>query len=68
LVLAGKAKALVSGRFNVSIDDIQQLACPTIRHRIALNFDGQSEKLAVDELITGIIGVLPVDLARPAGI
>ncbi len=68
LILAGKAKALISGRFNVSIDDIQQLACPALRHRIALNFDGQSERVRVDDLLSNIINALPVDLTRPAGI
>ena len=68
LILAGKAKALTLGRFNVSLDDIQELACPALRHRIALNFDGQSEGIQVDDLIKSIVSGLPTDLARPVGI
>lgn len=68
LILAGKAKALTMGRFNVSLDDIQQLACPALRHRIALNFDGQSEGIRVDDLLQNIVNGLPTDLTRPIGI
>ena len=68
LVLAGKAKALTLGRFNVSLDDIQQLACPALRHRIALNFDGLSEGIQVDDLLQKIVDSLPTDLNRPTGI
>jgi MoxR-like ATPase len=68
LILAGKAKALTTGRFNVSLDDIQQLAFPALRHRIALNFDGQSEGVRVDDLLQSIINSLPTDLTRPTGI
>lgn len=68
LILAGKAKALTMGRFNVSLDDVQQLACPALRHRIALNFDGLSEGIQVDELLQNIVNSLPTDLTRPAGI
>jgi MoxR-like ATPase len=68
LILAGKAKALTTGRFNVSLDDIQQLACPALRHRIALNFDGQSEGVRVDDLLQNIVNGLPTDLTRPTGI
>lgn len=68
LILAGKAKALTVGRFNVSLDDVQQLACPALRHRIALNFDGLSEGIQVDELLQTIVNNLPTDLTRPTGI
>lgn len=68
LILAGKAKALTVGRFNVSLDDVQQLACPALRHRIALNFDGLSEGIQVDDLLQNVVDSLPTDLARPTGI
>src|SRR6185369_5095406 len=34
LILGGKARALINGRYNVSVDDIRQLAYPVFRHRI----------------------------------
>ncbi len=55
LILAAKVKALQNGRYNVSIDDIYEIAHPSLRHRIILNFEGEAEGIDVDELITLII-------------
>ncbi len=62
LILASKAQALIKGRFNISIDDIQNLAYPSLRHRIALNFDGQSEGIGIDEILNDVIMNLPVEV------
>lgn len=43
LILAGKAFAAMSGRVNVSTDDIRRAAVPVLRHRIGCNFLAQSE-------------------------
>jgi len=43
LVLAAKARALLDGRFQVGLEDLEALVEPAMGHRIALNFDGQSE-------------------------
>lgn len=43
LVLAAKARALLDGRFQVGLADLEALVEPALNHRIALNFDGQSE-------------------------
>ncbi|MGQ9610079.1 MAG: AAA family ATPase [bacterium] len=55
LILAAKVKALQDGRYNVSIDDIYEVAQPALRHRIILNFEGEAEGIDIDELITSII-------------
>jgi MoxR-like ATPase len=55
LVLAGKAAALIDGRYNVSLDDIRQIAKPALRHRIALNIRGETEGLDADELVEEIL-------------
>ena len=44
LVLGGKARALISGRYHVSFDDVRALAHPVLRHRILTNFHAQSER------------------------
>ena len=41
LILGGKARALLEGRFHVSIQDIQKLAKPVLRHRMVVNFGGR---------------------------
>ena len=68
LIMAGKARALTLGRFNVSLDDIHQLASPALCHRVALNFEGLSEGIRVDDLLGEIINGLPTDITRPTGI
>lgn len=65
LILAAKARALMSGRYNVSLEDIQKLVQPSLRHRVALNFDGLSEGIVIDVLLNEIISGLPTDKTRP---
>ena len=43
LILGAKARALINGRYNVSVEDIQALAYPVFRHRILTNFTAESE-------------------------
>jgi MoxR-like ATPase len=57
LVLAGKVSALIDGRYNVSVEDIRQVAKPALRHRIALNIRGETEGLDADDLVEEIIGM-----------
>jgi MoxR-like ATPase len=59
LVLGGKARALLNGRFNVSIEDIQALAHPVMRHRILTNFHAESQKITTDEIIRRLLETVP---------
>jgi len=59
LVLGGKARALLNGRFNVSIEDIQALAYPVMRHRILTNFHAESQKITTDEIIRRLLETVP---------
>lgn len=51
LVLASKARALISGRNHVSIEDIRAMAYPVLRHRILLNFEAERKGLTPDGAI-----------------
>jgi len=51
LLLAGKVRALMAGRFNVATEDVKASALPSLRHRIVLNFEGQAEEIDPDDLI-----------------
>jgi MoxR-like ATPase len=55
LIMAGKASALIDGRYNVAQEDIRQVAKPALGHRIALNIRGETEGLDVDDLVEEII-------------
>jgi MoxR-like ATPase len=55
LVLAAKVKALLSGRVNVSFDDIRGVYFPALRHRILLNFEAQAENIPSDQVLGDIL-------------
>lgn len=54
ILRTAKARALLSGRFNVSFDDIDYVALPALRHRVAMNFDALSENIAADTVIRSL--------------
>jgi MoxR-like ATPase len=60
LVLGAKARALTSGRYHVSYDDIRALAHPVLRHRVLTNFHAQSEGVTSDTLIDRLLEAVPV--------
>jgi MoxR-like ATPase len=66
MVLAGKVRALLDGRANVSIDDIRGIALPALRHRLLLNFEGEAEGKTQDEIITNVVDTLPIDAPAAA--
>lgn len=55
IISGAKVRALMKGRFNVSKEDISELAYPVLRHRIAPNFEAITEGLTSDELVSKII-------------
>ncbi|MDA1275758.1 MAG: MoxR family ATPase [Verrucomicrobia bacterium] len=61
LLLAGKVRALIQGRFNVSFEDIQAAARPALRHRLILNFEAEAEGITTDQLIDQILADVPKD-------
>jgi MoxR-like ATPase len=63
LVLAGKVRALVQGRFNVSFDDVHAMAPAALRHRLILNFEADAEGITTDHIITHILKEVPRDAA-----
>ena len=60
LILGGKARALIHGRYNVSVEDIQALAYPVFRHRILTNFHAESEGIQSEEIIRRLLEAVPV--------
>ncbi len=60
MVLGGKARALVDGRYNVSFEDIRVLAHPVLRHRILTNFHAESERITTEQLIDQLLEAVPV--------
>ena len=61
LVLGAKCKALLDGRFAVSIDDLRSVALPALRHRLILNFEASAEGASPDAIIENLLTTLPVE-------
>jgi MoxR-like ATPase len=59
LILAGKARALLKGRYHVSTEDIRQVALPVLRHRIVTNFNAEAEGMKSDAIVKKLIDFIP---------
>ena len=59
LILGGKTRALLYGRAHVATEDIDALAKPVLRHRIAVNFAAQSDGVTSDDVIEQLIANTP---------
>lgn len=60
LMLGGKVRALLSGRYNVAFEDIHAVAPAALRHRLLLNFDGLAEGIEPDDVIDELIDAVAV--------
>lgn len=58
LVLCAKARAVLNERFSVIPDDINTLAYPVLRHRIAMNFRAEAEGITTDDVIASLLKTL----------
>ena len=55
LLLGAKINAILDGRFNVAREDLKLVAPMVLRHRIILNFEGQAENIATDQVINDLV-------------
>jgi MoxR-like ATPase len=55
LILGGKARALMDGRFAVGPQDIRDVALPVLRHRILLNYHAEAEGEDPDTVATRLL-------------
>jgi MoxR-like ATPase len=59
LILGAKARALMRGRYNVSVPDIKSLAPSILRHRVITNFYAESEQMTPDKIIARLLDAVP---------
>jgi MoxR-like ATPase len=59
LVLGGKVRGLLEGRYNVAFDDIRAVALAALRHRIILGFEADAEGVTADKLIQDVVTTTP---------
>jgi MoxR-like ATPase len=62
LVLAAKAAALLEGRGQMALEDVQSVSLPALRHRIIRSFEGEAEGITTDNVIREVLRATP---ARP---
>ncbi|NLY19327.1 MAG: MoxR family ATPase [Clostridiaceae bacterium] len=55
IIGTARIRALLSGRYNVSFDDIRNVSYPALRHRIFLNFDAVSDEITPEKIIDQLI-------------
>ena len=67
LILGAKARAIMEGRYNVSVTDIKALALPVLRHRILTNFFAESEKVTSDDIVRKLLEAVPEIFDRTVG-
>ena len=61
LLLGAKVRALTEGRFNVSFDDVAEVALPALRHRLIVNFEAEAEGVTTDLVLQKIMAGVPRD-------
>ena len=59
LILGGKARALLHGRYNVACEDVRALAVPVLRHRVITNFHADAEGLTSVDIVREIVSGTP---------
>ncbi|HEX3601667.1 MAG TPA: AAA family ATPase, partial [Lacipirellulaceae bacterium] len=70
LTLAAKVRALLSGRYNVSFEDVRRVFLPALRHRVILNFEAEAEGINPDKILEEVLQKVPEkgDDTKPARI
>ncbi len=58
LILAGKARALLHGRYNVACEDVKALAMPVLRHRIITNFHADAEGITPEDIVADVLSMV----------
>ena len=55
LLLGGKARAVLDGRYFVTTDDIKSVAHPVLRHRVITNYSAESEGITPDDVVDKLL-------------
>jgi MoxR-like ATPase len=61
LVTCAKARAILYGRYHATVGDVQAVAKPALRHRLAANYAAQANNVGPEQLIEKLMQALPAD-------
>src|SRR5262249_24201450 len=56
LVLGGRIRALLQGRYNLALEDLEAVAAPALRHRIFLNFGAAGAGVDAERVVAAVLG------------
>ena len=59
LILGGKARAILHGRYHVTTDDVAAVAHPVLRHRIITTFNAEAEGIRADQIVDRLLNEIP---------
>jgi len=59
MILGGKARAILRGRYHVTTEDIDMVAYPVLRHRIITTFNAEAEGIKPDHVIARLMETVP---------
>ena len=59
LMIGGKARAILNGQYHISCEDVEAVAPPILRHRMACNFAAQAEGVTTDEVVRRLLEATP---------
>ncbi|HVN48731.1 MAG TPA: MoxR family ATPase [Bacteroidota bacterium] len=60
LILGAKARAVLQGRFTPTIDDVQALAVPVLRHRLVTSFNAEAEGATSKNIVEKLLQDFPL--------
>jgi MoxR-like ATPase len=55
MILTAKARALLKGRFAVTMEDVKSVAFPVLRHRILMNFKAEADGVTSDRVTAELL-------------
>jgi len=55
IIAGSRVRALMEGRYNVSFEDIRDIATPVLRHRIFLNFEAVTDEISCEDIVKSIL-------------
>ncbi|MBS0190783.1 MAG: MoxR family ATPase [Planctomycetes bacterium] len=61
LILAAKARAILTGATHVTPEHVRQVAKPVLRHRLMTNFNAEADQVTTDAIVENLVKEIPVD-------
>ncbi|MFO0894557.1 MAG: AAA family ATPase [Phycisphaerales bacterium] len=61
MLTTAKVRALVDGRYAVSVADLRAVARPALRHRLFRSFEAEADSIQPDDIVSHVVERIPVE-------